>query len=671
MPLFDIPGWSVGAPPIAEPSTTTSKKRKRPVYEPDNLKAAEANIEKLIKKLKLPSTILDAPEPLKKKNGKAATDASVSIGKAETRKLKGAKKAKKAKAVVGEQEKKSSTPVKPSKTLEKPRALPERSNKATKKHASSASSSQAAGLTALQKGMKESLDGARFRRVAHVVMINESLYKSDSLYAHQMMKEDPCVFEDYHAGFRHQVQLWPTNPVEHYISVLSTLPKKTVIADLGCGDAALARALVSSGLTVLSFDLVSDGAFVVEADICSKIPLPGSEPTPSQDEKSDGEGHIVDVVVCALSLMGTNWPNCLREAWRILKSGGELKIAEVASRFTDIEGFQTLVGSLGFRLKSKDDRNSHFTLFEFKKVANKGKSEKEWGKVLARASLLKPCEYKRRSDNEHVSTPHIESEISVSTLPVMTSTAKVNVLSHPVVNAGLSKLRQSTTGPKEFREGIHQISLILGIEATRHLEESIFEGETPVGPFTGTTIKPRIGLTPILRAGLGMTDALVGLFEDQKHHRLTVHPLPRQLTLFPNAPVYHLGLFREKVTLQPVECEEPLVRNDNVLLTSYPDYSKLPPSPPVEQVFLLDPLIATGGTACAALAMIVDWGIPVKDVKLLCVLASKEGLAHIQAEYPELEIWAAGVDQDLTPEGIISPGLGDTGDRLFSTIIRA
>jgi len=208
---------------------------------------------------------------------------------------------------------------------------------------------------------------------------------------------------------------------------------------------------------------------------------------------------------------------------------------------------------------------------------------------------------------------------------------KLNILSHPIVNAELSKLRQLSTGPKEFREGIHQISFILGIEATRTLEESSFEGQTPVGPFTGTTIKPRIGLTPILRAGLGMTDAL--------------------LSLFPSAPVYHLGLFREKVTLQPVEY-----------------YSKLPPSPPVDKVFLLDPLIATGGTACAALAMIVDWGISVKDIKLLCVLASQEGLSHVRTEYPDLEVWVAGVDDTLTPEGIISPGLGDTGDRLFSTI---
>lgn len=207
----------------------------------------------------------------------------------------------------------------------------------------------------------------------------------------------------------------------------------------------------------------------------------------------------------------------------------------------------------------------------------------------------------------------------------------LNVLSHPLINTRLSKLRQTTTNSKEFREGVHEISLILGIEATRDLEEETFHGQTPVGPFTGSLIKPRIGLTPILRAGLGMTDAL--------------------LTLFPAAPVYHLGLFREKTTLQPVEY-----------------YSKLPPDPPVDTVFLLDPLVATGGTACAALTMIADWGIPPTKVKLLCVLGSEQGLKHVQASFPDLEIWVAGVDPTLTLQGLICPGLGDTGDRLFNTV---
>lgn len=120
------------------------------------------------------------------------------------------------------------------------------------------------------------------------------------------------------------MESWPQNPVSHYISALSTYPAKTVIADLGCGDAALARALIPKGFTVLSFDLVSDGAFVIEGDIFGRLPLPGSETAGEDDEsggKTEGHGNVVDVVVCALSLMGTNWPNCVREAWRVLRPG--------------------------------------------------------------------------------------------------------------------------------------------------------------------------------------------------------------------------------------------------------------------------------------------------------------------------------------------------------------
>ncbi|KAH8830748.1 uracil phosphoribosyltransferase-domain-containing protein [Flagelloscypha sp. PMI_526] len=181
----------------------------------------------------------------------------------------------------------------------------------------------------------------------------------------------------------------------------------------------------------------------------------------------------------------------------------------------------------------------------------------------------------------------------------------------------LSKLRQSETTSKDFREGIHRLAFILAIESTRRLETVTYTGQSPISEFEGHTIKPRIGLTPILRAGLGMTDALVL-----------------------EAPVYHLGLFREKVTLQPVEY-----------------YSKLPSEPSVDSIFLLDPLIATGGTACAAMSMLVDWGIPVKNIKLLCVLASREGLAHVQAEYPELEVRCSGFLVNVFSDG----------DRLFNT----
>lgn len=112
-----------------------------------------------------------------------------------------------------------------------------------------------------------------------------------------------------------RLRLGPKNPISHYISTLASYPKGTVIADLGCGDAALARNLVPRGLIVLSYDLISCSSFVVEADICKHIPLPGGE------GESDNEGQVVDIVVCSLSLMATNWLYCIREAWRVLKIG--------------------------------------------------------------------------------------------------------------------------------------------------------------------------------------------------------------------------------------------------------------------------------------------------------------------------------------------------------------
>jgi len=232
----------------------------------------------------------------------------------------------------------------------------------------------------------------------------------------------------------------------------------------------------------------------------------------------------------------------------------------------------------------------------------------------------------------------------------------VTVASHPLVHARLSTLRQTSTTAKGFREGIHDISLFLAIEASKDLETETFTGQTPIREFTGSVIKPRVAMVPILRAGLGMTDALV--------------------SLFPNAPVYHIGIFREQISLQPVEY-----------------YSKLPANPAVDMVYLLDPLIATGGTACAALNMIVgpslfqsddpstppltpprfppyypEWGIPASKIRLLCVLASQTGLDEVRSQFPDLNIWTAGIDPELTDKGLIAPGLGDTGDRLFSTV---
>ncbi|KAI0952582.1 hypothetical protein AcW1_004621 [Taiwanofungus camphoratus] len=396
MPLFDVPGWNVSGAPVTE--SQPSKKRKRGRDE-DKVQSAEINFEKLMEKLDAQASGADHPSKKKKKPKpqRSAAGSNVHNKMAHTRQDGAEPKQKRI-----ERKQKATTP-RGASAVQSESGLSEKKGKKSKvEHAKLADSQHVPnpnvhgrdhepkdGLTVLQAGMKNSLDGARFR------WINEVLYKSDSQHAHQMMRENPKVYEEYHTGFRHQVHSWPTNPVSHYISSLSSYSPRTVIADLGCGDAALARALVPHGMTVLSFDLVSDGVYIVEADTCGKLPLPGSEDTEAV-ESGEGEGSVVDVVVCALSLMGTNWPNCVREAWRILKPGGELKIAEVTSRFMDVEEFASLISSIGFRLKSKDDRNTHFTLFDFKKVARKAKSEKEWNKLLSRGSILKPCEYKRR-----------------------------------------------------------------------------------------------------------------------------------------------------------------------------------------------------------------------------------------------------------------------------------
>ncbi|KAI0080656.1 hypothetical protein K474DRAFT_1657462 [Panus rudis PR-1116 ss-1] len=407
MALFEVPGWTVPAAPVASASPPKKRKRSESTTNDDKLHTAAVNVEKLIasldngdgnanerksKKQKRvrkpkqqpvkadgegthepvgPSSEARPPKP--KKNKKQSPKADVSSSSAaqisnEQPQLK-RQKAPAKKSAAG-------APASPSKS-------------APEEGSSKAPQEEKEGLTALQSKLKHSLDGARFR------WINEKLYKSDSHEAHQLMKENPSVFEEYHTGFRHQVQTWPSNPVSHYISVLSKYPPKTVIADLGCGEAALAKALVPKGFIVLSFDLISDGRYIIEADICSKVPLPGSEEIPEGNEDTCG-GQVVDVVICALSLMGTNWPTCIREARRILKEGGELKIAEVASRFTNIDAFCSLISSIGFKLKSKDDSNSHFTLFEFVRIKRKPKSEKEWEKLMSKGDLLKPCEYKRR-----------------------------------------------------------------------------------------------------------------------------------------------------------------------------------------------------------------------------------------------------------------------------------
>ncbi|KAF9075977.1 methyltransferase-domain-containing protein [Rhodocollybia butyracea] len=389
---FDVPGWSMSADPVPEAG---SRKRKRPTSDTGSetrVHSSEINLEKLVKKL-----------TKKRDEDESRVDAAKSNTGSQSSQSQ-RKKKKRNQAASAEVDKKSISLPMPLMTSERAAKKAKQSHDARKQASKESLSKQqsasndnltvksndepSSGLTSMQKGMKQKLEGARFR------LLNQTLYETNSEDAHRMMQEDPTVYSEYHNGFRQQVLSWPTNPVDHYVEMLSSYPAKTVVVDLGCGDAAIARALIPKGLSVLSFDLVSNNPYVVEADICGTLPLPGSEG--SEGSISDGEAHIVDVVVFSLSLMSTNWPQSIRDAWRVLKPNGELKIAEVTSRFLDIETFVSLVSSIGFKLKSKDERNTHFTLFEFKKVSRKFKSQKEWDDISSQADTLKPCEYKRR-----------------------------------------------------------------------------------------------------------------------------------------------------------------------------------------------------------------------------------------------------------------------------------
>jgi len=209
--------------------------------------------------------------------------------------------------------------------------------------------------------------------------------------------------------------------------------------------------------------------------------------------------------------------------------------------------------------------------------------------------------------------------------------ANVHVLHHPLVRSKLTTLRLHDLAPKDFREGIRSIGSMVLYEAARSLPlETAPNLQSPIATFEGEFIAPRIGLVPILRAGIGMTDAA--------------------LDMFPDAAVLHLGLFREKTTLQVIEY-----------------YSKLPTNVTVDVVYLLDPLIATANTCIAALANLEEWGMDMSKVKVISVLGSKQGVERVARERPEVEIWIAGVDEELTEEGYVKPGLGDAGDRYFNT----
>ncbi|KAK4685385.1 hypothetical protein P7C73_g4766, partial [Tremellales sp. Uapishka_1] len=275
-------------------------------------------------------------------------------------------------------------------------------------------------LTDLQKGMRAKLDGARFR------WINEQLYSTPSTEAVAMMKADPKIFADYHQTHRSLTSAWPSPPLPHLLSLLSPLPPRTLVVDLGCGDAGLARALVPEGKIVLSYDLVGDSrvgeGWVIECDFLEGVPLPGrpggSESVQKQVEEKvtkklrskKGKGapkgdekasEIVDVVVCCLSLMGINWVGGIYEACRILREGGVFHIAEVTSRFISTDAFVSKIESFGFKLDKQDQPSTHFTLFSFTKTTPfpLGPVRGHPGfidRVVEGEQILRGCVYKKR-----------------------------------------------------------------------------------------------------------------------------------------------------------------------------------------------------------------------------------------------------------------------------------
>ncbi len=199
---------------------------------------------------------------------------------------------------------------------------------------------------------------------------------------------------------------------------------------------------------------------------------------------------------------------------------------------------------------------------------------------------------------------------------------------HPLVAHKLSRLRDKNTEPKKFRELVRELAALLAYEATADLQTVQCELETPLAKMTGAELQEKIGLVPILRAGLGMVE---GFWE-----------------LMPSAEVWHIGLYRDEKTLRPVEY-----------------YNKLPLEPTVSVSIILDPMLATGGSATATANVLKRWGV--KKIKFVGLIGAPEGIAAMQKAHPDIPIYLAAIDDHLNERAYIVPGLGDAGDRQFGT----
>ncbi len=215
-----------------------------------------------------------------------------------------------------------------------------------------------------------------------------------------------------------------------------------------------------------------------------------------------------------------------------------------------------------------------------------------------------------------------------ATIGPVSEPTNLHVSTHPAVLHKLAVLRDTATEPKKFREVVRELSWLLGYEALADARVRPVSVRTPLETMEGRELADRIGLVPILRAGLGMVDAM--------------------LELMPTAQVWHLGLFRDERTLRPVEY-----------------YNRLPDSATVDLCLILDPMLATGGSATAAIEVLKRWGAV--RIKLVNLIAAPEGVAAVAAAHPDVQIHAAALDRQLNGKGYILPGLGDAGDRQFGT----
>ncbi len=203
------------------------------------------------------------------------------------------------------------------------------------------------------------------------------------------------------------------------------------------------------------------------------------------------------------------------------------------------------------------------------------------------------------------------------------------IMNHPLVAHKVSLLRNKNTGTKEFKELVSEIATLLCYEASRDLPTEEVEIETPIAIAKTKVLSGRkLALVPILRAGLGMVDGMQ--------------------VLLPAAKVGHIGLYRDEKTLNPIEY-----------------YCKMPPDIAEREVMVLDPMLATGGSACDAISQLKKRGV--KSIKFLAIIAAPEGLSRLQEQHPDVDIYIASLDEKLNENGYIVPGLGDAGDRIFGT----